>query len=659
MRRIRRRTERALLLLVFLFCALFLHPCRAEELKGNYPYQTSGNFGESKQAEYSYTYRDSFFSCSSYELNMDLARLSLRMAFSGFGYGEQSDASNLLPLFERLGIRYDENTVHYGVPGPDTIGYAYGVREISEDSVLVVVVVRGGNYKKEWAGNFTLGNSEDHQGFLGGAEIIEKELPEYISKLSADKKVSVLLTGYSRGAAVCNLAAAELDRMAERGELGNMKPENLYAYCFACPLVTRKSEEGAKELYGNIFSFVNPADVVPKVAPGEWGYGRYGLTFLLPTPLHDEDYETYKEAFLANLREYAKAENASVNPGNIIMLDRALVIVSDLLGSPSVYYRIAQDAIRSVILGDKSVATSLADYVLPSVSDYLDGLGGEEKDQGGGAASLTATHAPEYYLAALDALADGTRLQKIRNAYGYVCYDGKADITVYDAEGNPLVSGDGRKCTNLAEMKKEGAVYGLRGEFLFDFPDGGRYFVVVTANKRMRVTFRAGLFDSLASKDAGRADYENVLLKKNEYAILMIDADKTTLFRGTSGSASELLEALLKGESHKAEEVKADETLNGSVKDTPDVPIATEPTPTPTPTPTALETPSPKPTEAASGNENGGDSKDGKSGMVNRTAVIVFSIIVLSAVLISLFTFFMIKKKKRASDGNGDFPVNS
>ena len=85
MRRIRRRTERALLLLVFLFCALFLHPCRAEELEGNYPYQTSGNFGEPKQAEYSYTYRDSFFSCSSYELNMDLARLSLRMAVSGFG----------------------------------------------------------------------------------------------------------------------------------------------------------------------------------------------------------------------------------------------------------------------------------------------------------------------------------------------------------------------------------------------------------------------------------------------------------------------------------------------------------------------------------------------------------------------------------------------
>ena len=32
--------------------------------------------------------------------------------------------------------------------------------------------------------------------------------------------------GYSRGAAVCNLAAAELDRMAERGELGSVKPEN-------------------------------------------------------------------------------------------------------------------------------------------------------------------------------------------------------------------------------------------------------------------------------------------------------------------------------------------------------------------------------------------------------------------------------------------------
>lgn len=659
MKRIRRRTERTLLLLVFLFCALFMRPCHAEEIEGSYPYQTSGNFGEPEQAEYTYTYRDSFFTCSSYELNMDLARMSLRLAFSGFGYGESSDASNLLPLFDRLGIRYDESSVHYGIPGPDSIGYAYGVREISEDSVLVVVVVRGGNYKQEWAGNFTLGNGDEHKGFLSGAEIIEKELSAYLNEFSCDKKVSVLLTGYSRGAAVCNLAAAEFDRLAVEGKLGPVKPESLYTYCFACPLVTRKTEEGAKELYANIFSFVNPADLVPKVAPGEWGYGRYGTTFLLPTALHDEDYETYEEVFLESLRQYSKAEDAAVDPGNIIMLDRALVIVSDLLGSPSFYARIAQDTIRSVILGDNSMTSSIADYLLPSVSEYLDGLGGDKDKKGSGTASLTATHAPEYYLAALDALTDGTRLQKVRQAYRYVSYDGKAGITVYDSNGNAVVAGDGKKCTELAEIRTAGSAYGLKGEFLFDYADGGCYYVVVTAEKRMKVTFRAGLFDSLASRDAKRTDFESVLLKKNEYAILVLTADAPVLYRGNTGTAAELLDALIKGEEHKAEQVKADKVIDGSVKDTPDTPIATEPTPTPTPAPTATPAPSPEPTAPGQNTGENDDAADGKGPGNGAVKTVVFVIIAVFAILIAASVFLMIRRKKRKSSGNGDFTVNS
>ena len=655
MKRIRRRTERTLLLLVFLFCALFMRSVSAEELEGSYPYQTSGNFGQPKEAEYEYVYRDSFFSCSSYELNMDLARMALRVAFSGFGYGENSDASNLLPLFDRLGITYDESTVHYSIPGPDTIGYAYGIREISEDSVLVVLAVRGGNYKQEWAGNFTLGNSEDHKGFLIGAESISKELSAYLKALPEGKKVSVLLTGYSRGAAVCNLAAAELDWLASKDELGSVKPENLYVYCFACPLVTRKTEEACKDLYANIFSFVNPADIVPKVAPGEWDYCRYGTTFLLPSPVHDPDYDSYEEAFLTNLKRYSKTDDPSTDPGSIIMFDRAIVIVSDLLGSPSFYTRIAQDTIRSVILGDNSVTSSIADYLLPSVSDYLDGLGGEG-GQGGGAMSMTATHAPEYYMAHLDALADGTRLQTLKQGYGYVSYDGKAEVTVYDREGNPVVSGDGKSVKFLTEATSCGAAYGLKGEFLFDCSGDSCYYVVVTAGKRMKVTFRCGLFDSIASKDAKRSDFESVLLKKNEYAILVLTPEKPVLYRGTSGSAKELLTALINGEEIKAEKVKADKTVDGSVKENPDTPIATEPTPTPTeaPVPTATVTPAATLPVTEAPDEM---KKEGGPGGFGKT--VVFVTILVLAVFIALSVFLVIRAKKKKQGENGDFPVNS
>ena len=87
----RRRIRFLTGLFLLVFCALFLPlSAAAEEIEGTYTYITSGVEKEKRQKENTFYYRDSFFDCSSYELNMELASFSLRLAVAGFGIGDTS-----------------------------------------------------------------------------------------------------------------------------------------------------------------------------------------------------------------------------------------------------------------------------------------------------------------------------------------------------------------------------------------------------------------------------------------------------------------------------------------------------------------------------------------------------------------------------------------
>ena len=572
MRTHRRRIGEMAVLLVFLFCALFSRTAYAEDLEGSFPYETSGVSGRQEQTELEYIYRDSFFSETSYRMNPDLARMSLRLAVAGFGAGEKSDASNLLALFDRLDIRYDENTVHYTQPGPDTIGYAYGVREIGDGESLIVAVVRGGNYQTEWAGNFTLGMSVDHEGFRSCADLVANDLAEYIRQMPEGRKVSVLLTGYSRGAAVSNLAAASLDKLASEARLGSVSPENIYAYCFACPRNTMRTKEAAEELYANIVSFVHPADPVPKVAPGEWGYGRFGTTYLLPTSITDDDYAAYHEAFLTLFCRYALAERFPIDAGNIIMMDRKIATMASTLVSPAFYVLTAQSTLRSAFQG--------AESGLAVVSNFL----GAPAEVGEGAiVNPFVAHAPELYLAALEAIGDGSRLQTCRSDYGFLTYEGDAFVYIFDSKGNQVAFAYGETCEFGQDSHGCGAAYDS-GKLLFDCPGTERYYVVIPSTEDQNVTLQCGRFDILASRDAKRSDFNKVSLREGECAVLVLDPDDPVLYRGLPYTMEGVIEALVRGEAIDAEQVKANKVVNVE-KDKSGDPAAGEATPTPEPTP--------------------------------------------------------------------------
>lgn len=595
MNNILRRTERIAVLAVFLFCALFLRTAYAEDIEGTFPYETSGLSGEVEKAEFTYEYRDSYFTESSYTLNMDLARLSLRLSIAGFGFGKESDATNLKLMFDELGVHYDESTMHYVVPGPDTIGYGYGVRDLGDNRKLIVAVVRGGNYQQEWAGNFSLGLTEDHEGFRSCADLLVKDLQAYIATMPEGSEISLLMTGYSRAAAVCNLAAADLDLLASEAKLAGVTPERIYAYCLACPLNTRRTEEAAKTLYGNIFSFVHPADPVPKVAPGSWGYGRFGKTYLLPTSIHDSSYGSYSEEFERLFCKYAVTDEYLIYAENIILMDQNIASLADTLMSPTVYVMTAQKAVRSAILGEGgfSVITSF-------FGDEPEE--GEEYDP----ANPFIAHEPEHYLAALDALGDGSRLQNVRSDYDYLTFDGEFDVRIYDSEGKPAVLAywDERDITVTGESGDAfGAAYGVGGKFMFDCPSDKTYYAVIIADDREKVTIECGLFDSRASRDKRKSEFNRVLLKEGECLVIVLDPKEPALYRGDSDTAAELLTAIMRGETDGAEKIKASKTTVfepiGSDEPTPEPTPSATPTPEPTLTPEATPTTEPTPTPEA------------------------------------------------------------
>ncbi len=583
------------ILLAFLLCAVFLRPAYAEDIEGDFPYETSGLSGKPEANSFSYVYRDSFFETSSYEMNPDLARLAMRLAIAGFGVGESSEPNTLLSMFDTLGIRYSEETVHYEVPGPDTIGYAYGMREISDDEVLIVTVVRGGNYQKEWASNFTLGYSEDHEGFRACADIIVKDLGEYIGTIPAGKKVSLLLTGYSRAAAVSNLAAAVLDQMADESRLGSVTPGNIYAYCFACPLTTRRTEEASKALYSNIFCFLHPADPVPKVAPGEWGYGRFGKSYLLPTAIHTDGYDAYRETFVSLFCRYSLAEYYPIQAINILKMDRAISATASTLIAPSIYVLTVQDSIRKAILGDGEE------------DSFLSSLFGDIGDSGIQGADVIylnnpfVAHAPELYLAALDAIGDGAILQNTRTEYDYFTCEGDVTAHIYDHSGNTVLKGNGQvvlKENGEALLHDEegfglcGADYDL-GTLLFDCVSTETYYAVLEAVKDTKIDLRCGQFNSLASRDAKRYDYNKVVLKEGECAVLVLDPKEPLLYRTTSDSAETMLAALIQGKATDVEPVKPKKITVSEQDPTDDPELNPTPEATPTVTPTVVPTAEP------------------------------------------------------------------
>lgn len=154
-----------------------------------------------------------------------------------------------------------------------------------------------GSYQEQWYSNFDPGTGETHAGFKGAAKSMLWYLDDYLKDMNVDKnKTKIVITGHSRGAATANLVAAELIKNGKYA-----LKENIYTYAFATPNSTTLPEKD-NVVFNRIFNIVNPEDFVTKCLPSAWDYGRYGVTYTLPSKTNTSS-SAYND-YLNNMRKY-------------------------------------------------------------------------------------------------------------------------------------------------------------------------------------------------------------------------------------------------------------------------------------------------------------------------------------------------------------------
>ena len=243
-------------------------------------------------------YSDNYFSSSGEIYHHELAKSSLGMALSAFrkldvSLSEKGD--NIHAFLMELGysnILLEEYDI---IPTIHTIATAIAMKETNIDGeqyTLLAVAISGGAYLDEWESNFLVGTGIHHEGFLIAANQVYQRIATYLSLHHIDGNSKVWITGYSRAAATANMTAA----MILDNKLATA--DDLYAYTFATPNVTRDPKAAE---YPSIFNIIGAFDPVPSIPFEAWGFGHFGKTYYLPSIETNSDYEQrvvpVKEAF--------------------------------------------------------------------------------------------------------------------------------------------------------------------------------------------------------------------------------------------------------------------------------------------------------------------------------------------------------------------------
>ena len=246
-----------------------------------------------------------------------LAKQSIGLALSAFHideYEEMDDQSpedlgpegTLTDYFYKRGfldMRIDD---YYKETSLYTVGSAIGhtnIEKNGEKASLVVVGIRGGNYKNEWQSNLTVGDGLYHQGFNEAATLVADRVFSYVAQHEFDYPLKVWISGYSRAGAITNLVAARLN------ESKVFDKSQIYAYTFAAPRplwVNPYTPDPKTEYltgYENIFNIVGASDFIPQFVPGEWGYRRYGIDKELPGAEFDSTFQGKYEVIQKELKK--------------------------------------------------------------------------------------------------------------------------------------------------------------------------------------------------------------------------------------------------------------------------------------------------------------------------------------------------------------------
>ena len=218
----------------------------------------------------SFTFDDELFLGNPKEYNNDLSMLSFGASLAtmnktkGTAFFTEAEFENITPH------DYDSD------PTKDTIGYFMAHKTIG-DYELVTVSFRGFDYGMEWANNFTIGKTGDHEGFAArGAETYEA-LKTYLNTYAKDKSLKVWINGYSRAGALSNMLASLILRNNEL----SITQDNLFVYTFEAPASLIETNAIA---YPNVHNVINDADLITYIPPEQYELYRCGVDFQIYDP---------------------------------------------------------------------------------------------------------------------------------------------------------------------------------------------------------------------------------------------------------------------------------------------------------------------------------------------------------------------------------------
>ena len=285
----------------------FFTPTGGAIITGDFRCATSTGWNDVDN--YQYSYSDEFFERETDEYYHDLALMSLALEASACVPGgawnhdvqlyngdySKKEPLNANALIDNIGFGdFHKNYGYNSKPEFDSVACVVAAKNTyinDSDTTIIAIAVRGSGYEAEWGGNFRMGESTiNHEGFDIAKSKVLANVEDFVSLYgdNFNSNIKIWITGYSRGAAIANLVASEFNK----GKLNDypninsldVTKDNVYAYCFATPKNTTDKEASSSK-YNNIFSIVNPIDLVPYVAPGNDGFDftRYGVTYFTPS----------------------------------------------------------------------------------------------------------------------------------------------------------------------------------------------------------------------------------------------------------------------------------------------------------------------------------------------------------------------------------------
>ena len=504
------------------------------------------NFYSGGQKTAKASYSDKYFYNSGYKYQPEMASTSMAMALAAYNYENEgatglfftyaSGYKNIEDFMDKMGFeKLYHNKDYESEMEQHTTGVAIGSKYI-DDSTVIAIAVRGGNYEKEWAGNFTIGkNTVNHDGFNKGKENVVKALKKYISENKITGNVKFWITGYSRGSAIANLTAAQLDKGIDFKDV-TYSPSDVYAYCFEVPANTTAKDVG-DHLYANIFNIINPIDPVPRVAPAQWGFSRYGYNVYIPAMGLDNAYYAYIDIVKDSFRKMTDGIDDMQFINQIDLLNSIINTLEELIGGRGKYFSDLQEEIVELIthdpedyviqarnnvktinvisilgfaaerlgyytVNDKDLFDSLSDNKLiledgeclpPLTAEYILGsaaafVGGSEEGAAVGeylstaVNALTFSHCAEWTYSWMKTLENSGVLEKTLEPNGYsdtskyaslmVRFNCPVNVSAYDAQGNLLAVLNADGTKEIADGTSIVAYTEKTGAKVFMIPQG-------------------------------------------------------------------------------------------------------------------------------------------------------------------------------------------